>query len=151
MKRIQLYAAGVVLAVVPAVVGLAGNASFSQSVPVRAPERASTPTPTPKPAATRTRDANDDHGRRQGGHGVDDGPNHDVGDDHGRGVDDGPNHDVGDDHVGSSGRDNTGSGRSGSDDSSGSSDPGASGGSGDDSGHHSGGDDGGSGGHGSDD
>lgn len=44
-------------------------------------------------------DVGDDHG----GGGADDGPDHDAGDDHGgrgRGADDGPDHDVGDDHGG---------------------------------------------------
>jgi hypothetical protein len=171
MKRIQLYAAGVVVALVPAVVGLAGNASFSQSVPVRSPERARTTGTTPAPSPTH--DANDDRGRRHGGHGADDAvpgsgvtsstptddathDANDANDDHGRrhgghGADDPATHDASDDHGGDrrrqaeAGDDNGGNRGSGSDSSS-SSRSGS-----DDSGHHSEGDDSGSGGHGSDD
>ena len=55
MKLIQLLAAGAAVAVVPAVAGLVGNPSFSQSVPVPAAQHsAATPaTPTAKPSATR--------------------------------------------------------------------------------------------------
>ena len=35
MKRIEVYAVGILLALVPAVFGLWGNASFSRAVPVR--------------------------------------------------------------------------------------------------------------------
>lgn len=120
MKPIQLYAAGIVLAAVPAVVGLTGNASFSQSVPVRSPEVASS-SDRPAPKAAPTHDANDDHGRRHGGRGADDGPNHDANDDHGRdsgsrhsGRDDGGHHAGGDD--GRHHSDAGGSGGHGSDD-----------------------------------
>jgi hypothetical protein len=97
MKHIQLYAAGVVVAAVPAVAALTGT-SFSQPVHrVEQPVAASAARATP----TATHDAGDDHGRHRA-RGADDGPNHDVGDDHGgrrgRGTDDGPNHDAGDDH-----------------------------------------------------
>lgn len=57
----------------------------------------------------------DDDGR---GRGMDDGPNHDVGDDHGsggHGADDGPDHDLNDDHGGD--RDDSSSDDSSSDDS----------------------------------
>ena len=37
MRRVQLYLAAIAVAVVPAVLGLWGNASFSQDVPVRVP------------------------------------------------------------------------------------------------------------------
>ena len=86
MKRIYLYVAGIVVALIPAVLGLTGNASFSQSVPVRVPDRVSsdetptpTPTPTPRPGSTPTHDAADDRGRG----GTDDGPTHDANDDRG--------------------------------------------------------------------
>ena len=101
MKLIQLLAAGAAVAVVPAVAGLVGNPSFSQSVPVPAAQHsAATPaTPTAKPSAARTHDANDDHGGRRA-----------------RGTDDGPNHDANDDHGGRHGGDDHGSGGHGSDD-----------------------------------
>lgn len=155
MKRIHLYVAGIAVALVPAILGLTGNASFSQSVPVRVPEQAATIDATPSPDA-------DDRGRRNGGHGADDGPTHDADDDHGRrGADDSPTPDVDDDGDrhrrgensghGDGGEDNSGPG-GGGDDNSG---PGSSSGSGDDGEDHSGSDDsedsGGSGGHGSDD
>jgi hypothetical protein len=149
MKLIPLYAAGAVLAVVPAAMALAGTPSFAHSVPVHAVERpaaaAVTPsavkarTATRSPSASRRHDVGDDHGGHRA-RGTDDGPNHDVGDDHGghraRGTDDGPNHDVGDDHGGHRAR--------GTDD-------GPNHDAGDDRGRHHGGDDHGSGGHGSDD
>lgn len=78
-------------------------------------------------------DVNDDHGG-----GDDDGPNHDAGDDHGGGNDDGPNHDANDDHGGHSG-----SGHGGDDD--GDDDHGGR------SGHGGGDDDSGHGRHGGDD
>ena len=40
MKRIEVYAVGILLALVPAVFGLWGNASFSKDVPVRVPDQA---------------------------------------------------------------------------------------------------------------
>ena len=141
MKLIQLLAAGAAVAVVPAVAGLVGNPSFSQSVPVPAAQHTATApaTPTAKPSAARTHDVNDDHGGHRA-RGSDDGPNHDVNDDHGgrraRGSDDGPNHDVNDDHGGRRAR--------GSDD-------GPNHDANDDHGRQHGGDDHGSGGHGSDD
>jgi len=59
--------------------------------------------------------SNDDRGGRGGN---DDGPNHDVNDDHGGGNDDGPSHDANDDHGGHSGRGGSegGHGRHGGDD-----------------------------------
>ena len=42
MKRIEVYAVGILLALVPAVFGLWGNASFSKDVPVRVPDQART-------------------------------------------------------------------------------------------------------------
>ena len=73
MKTITLYAAGAVMAVVPAIVGLAGNPSFSQSVPVRSPQHSvATATVTPTAHPTPRHDADDDHGRHHGRHGSDD-------------------------------------------------------------------------------
>ena len=37
MKRLLIFTAAAVAAAVPAITGLAGNASFAQSVPVRVP------------------------------------------------------------------------------------------------------------------
>lgn len=89
----------------------------------------------------------DDHG--SGGHGADDGPGHDVGDDHGgdrddSSSDDGPDHDAGDDHGGDRDDDD-------SDDDSSGSGKGGNGGGNDDGADHDAGDDHGGGGHGSDD
>jgi hypothetical protein len=107
MKHIQLYAAGIAVAAVPAIAALTGT-SFSQPVhrveqPVAA--SAARTTATPSPTAAPSHDANDDRGRRHGGRGADDGATHDAGDDHGRrhggrGADDGADHDAGDDHGG---------------------------------------------------
>ena len=54
MKRIQIYAAAIVAALVPAVLGLWGNASFSQDLPVRVPAEAETTSATPTPSRTPT-------------------------------------------------------------------------------------------------
>ena len=118
VNGIKLYSAAVVVALVPAVVGLVGNRSFSESVPVRIPEQvsstpeATTPSPSPAPLkakATKKPETQDDHGRRHGGHGADDGPGPDhrttsVGDDRG---DDG-NDDHGRNRRGHDGPDNSG-------------------------------------------
>ncbi|MEP6815357.1 MAG: hypothetical protein ABI873_07400, partial [Marmoricola sp.] len=45
MKRIQIYLAAFALALLPAIVGLWGNASFSRDVPVRVPTSAVTNPP----------------------------------------------------------------------------------------------------------
>lgn len=63
MRRLMLLAAGVALAAVPAVIGLADNPSFSHSVPVRLPS-----------GAVRVTDSQTDHPgqiRQGGGHGSD--------------------------------------------------------------------------------
>ena len=54
-NRILLAAGALVVVAVPAVVGLWGNASFAQSVPVRVPASGQVVTPTPSPTV-------DDHG-----------------------------------------------------------------------------------------
>jgi len=60
MKRTTITLAALVAALLPAAVGLWGNASFSQAVPVRVPASAQVVTPTvPTPSATTT---TDDHG-----------------------------------------------------------------------------------------
>ena len=119
MNGIKLYSAAVVVALVPAVVGLVDNRSFSESVPVRIPEQVSStpdaaePTPSPKTISAKptpkAEDRQDDRGRRHGGHGADDGP----GPDHGTSDRSGPGGgDDGDDHGrhrrGHDGPDNSG-------------------------------------------
>ena len=82
MNGIKLYSAAVVVALVPAVVGLVDNRSFSESVPVRIPERVSAtpeaidPAPSPRTISAKPtpKGEKDDRGRRHGGHGADDGP-----------------------------------------------------------------------------
>lgn len=136
MKRTTITLAALLAALVPAAVGLWGNASFSQAVPVRVPASAQVVTPT-SPATTA-----DDHGgdtpRDQ---------RSEPGDDHGgsSGTSTSGSSGSGSSGSGSSGSASSSSGSSGSGSSSGS----ASSGSGsDDSGSD---DHGGSGGHGSDD
>ncbi len=128
LNRLLIGAAGLVagsLVATPAVLGLSGNSSFTRDIQVPVPSGAhrvsfehgtsGSVSPTLSPASTHRR-------------GHDDGPAHDLGDDHGgspsdtsrSGQDDGPTHDLGDDHGAGSGRDGSGSGhsgRSGSDDS----------------------------------
>ncbi len=164
MKRTTITLAALLAALVPAAVGLWGNASFSQAVPVRVPASAQVVTPT-APATTA-----DDHGgdtpRDQRTEPGDDRDNRsapststpsgtrttEAGDDHGGDTPRDQRTEPGDDRDSGSG----GSG-SGSDDTSGTSGSGHSGsddsGSGS-SGHSGGSDDSGSddhGGHGSDD
>lgn len=50
MKRILLGAIVLTVAAVPAVVGLWGNASFSQAVPIRVPASGQVMTPSPSPS-----------------------------------------------------------------------------------------------------
>lgn len=58
MKKQILFGAGaLVLVAVPAVIGLWGNASFAQSVPVRVPASGQVVTPAPSPSSSV-----DDHG-----------------------------------------------------------------------------------------
>ena len=87
MKRIEVYAVGILLALVPAVFGLWGNASFSKDVPVRVPDQART-TATKVQPDTRALVAADRAGRtpverHHARHGGDDPATHDVNDDHG--------------------------------------------------------------------
>ena len=150
MKRTTITLAALVAALLPAAVGLWGNASFSQAVPVRVPASAQVVTPTvPTPSATTT---TDDHGgdtprdqRTEPGDDRDSGSGGSGSGGSGSVDNSGP----GSSSSGSSssGSGSSGSGSSGSDDHSGS----GSGGSGS---GRSGSDDGGSddhGGHGSDD
>jgi hypothetical protein len=89
MKRIHLYGVAIAMALVPAVLGLWGNASFSQNVPVRTPTSATTSQPTGASGDGARHDASDD---RSGGPGHDrSGPrtasptgNATAADDHGR-------------------------------------------------------------------
>ena len=71
MKRIGFVVAGVLAALVPAVGGMWGNATFSRAVPVRVPSSAEvvTPAATPAPPSASTpsarhgtREPGDDHG-----------------------------------------------------------------------------------------
>ncbi len=151
MRRLLIaLVAGVVVAV-PAAVGLFGNASFAQRLPLRSPTSAASPSetesPTPSPSPTES-EPGDDHGGNRPPGTSDDEP----GDDHG-----GDRPRTGDDDNSGPGSSNSGhgsddtsaddnSGRGGSDDDSddsaddssghGSDDTTA-----DDSGHHDGGDD----------
>jgi len=63
MKRSSITIAALVLALVPATVGLWGNASFSQAVPVQVPASGQVATGTATlPRTSRTTQAADDHG-----------------------------------------------------------------------------------------
>lgn len=83
MNRIALTVAAAIAALVPATLGLLGNSTFSQSVPIRVPASAQVmpaedrPSASPSATPTSTHDALDDHGGdrpRSGrhGHGSDD-------------------------------------------------------------------------------
>ena len=52
MKRVLISVAVAAVVAVPAVIGLWGNASFSQAVPVRAPASGQVVAPTPTPSST---------------------------------------------------------------------------------------------------
>jgi len=154
MKRVAILAAAVLCAAAPASIGLIGNASFSEDVPVRVPERAvvlDVHGATPAAARTRTAEPGDDRpdgrtddkgGRRR--HDVERSAGTPVAtptvratDDHGggrRGADDPATHDAGDDSGHRSGR-SDGSHSGGSDDRSGSSGSGSSSGGSGRSGH----------------
>lgn len=134
MRRIQIYAAAIALALVPAVFGLWGNASFSRAVPVRVPDSAQThhpddhggsrggsdqpsSTPSASPAASPTaRPPAEDRRGHSGPGGADEATGHDVGDDHrGSGKHGSRHHDTG--SGGGSGNDGDGgSGGHGSND-----------------------------------
>jgi hypothetical protein len=67
MKRVAVLVAAVLCAAAPASVGLIGNASFSEDVPVRVPETAivldrTGGTPTPTPSGDRSGRGSDDSG-----------------------------------------------------------------------------------------
>ena len=126
MRRALIILVGTGIAAIPAAMGLVGNASFAERLPVNVPVTVSTSSPhagagddrdglrvtrTAEPGddrggATRgsdesaTHDAGDDHGGTRGG-GSDDPATHDAGDDHGGtrggGSDDPATHDAGDD------------------------------------------------------
>ena len=90
MKRIALITVGAAVAVTPALVGVLGNASFAERLPVRAPSSATSsasPSATPSSSATSddpaSHDANDDHGGDRPRGGSDDPASHDANDDHG--------------------------------------------------------------------
>jgi hypothetical protein len=106
MLKYLFAAAALLVAGVPAFLGLTSNASFSRDVPVRVPEQAQVATPaTPTPTRTPARASDDDGTPDQGRGEVE------PGDDHGgtRGSDD----------SGHSGRDDSGHSGHGSDDGSG--------------------------------
>ena len=99
MKRFIIIAAAALLAAVPATLGLVGNASFAQNVPVRVPSQANLVNDkgglrTPSPSST-TED-NDDNGGQSGSTSGDDsnsGKDDNVGDSSGKdGSDDGSGH-----------------------------------------------------------
>jgi hypothetical protein len=156
MKRIIITVAALLVAVVPATVGLWGNASFSQAVPVRVPASGQVVTPTaPNPSATTADDHGGDTPRDQRTEPGDDrsatststpsGTRTTGADDHGGDTPRDQRTEPGDDRGSGSGRSGSGSGHNSGSGSSGS----GSGSSG-----HSGSDDSGSddhGGHGSDD
>jgi hypothetical protein len=92
MKRTCLYAVGIVVALIPAVLGLTGNSSFSQAVPVHVhdqqPARVTPVTPSATssatPSGTSTHDARDDRNRDDSSHhggGSDDDGSHGHGSD----------------------------------------------------------------------
>lgn len=68
MKRLSLYLSAIALALVPAAIGLLGNASFSEAVPVRVPpsaQVAATTSPTPNASSSPSGSAtSDDEGGR---------------------------------------------------------------------------------------
>jgi len=87
MKRIEVYTVGILLALVPAVFGLWGNASFSKDVPVRVPDQARS-TAVVVTHNTRALVAADRAGRtpverHHARHGADDPATHDANDDKG--------------------------------------------------------------------
>lgn len=77
MVKYLLAAGALVLAGVPAAVGLSGNASFDRDVPVRVPEQARTVAPSPTPSGSVDDDGTPDQG--PGDFGATE-----PGDDHGR-------------------------------------------------------------------
>ena len=62
MKRVLISAAVAAAVAVPAVIGLWGNASFSQAVPVRAPASGQIVAPSPTPTPSSTPATTDDRG-----------------------------------------------------------------------------------------
>ena len=140
MIRIALAIGATVAALVPATVGLVGNGTFSQNVPVRIPGTAQVlpaDDSTPTPSASASPEVGDDHGGdRPRDSRTEPGDDRDS-----RSPSDSAGHDAGDDHGGDRSR-------SGSDDRRGSDDGSDDSGRGSDD---SGSDDHGGSGHGSDD
>jgi len=110
MRRIALITVGAAVAVIPALAGVLGNASFAERLPVPSPTTVtSSPSASATPDDPATHDAGDDHGGDRPRSVSDDPATHDAGDDHGgtdssgrHGGDDG--RDSGsDDHGGESG------------------------------------------------
>ena len=87
MKRIEAYAVGILLALVPAVFGLWGNVSFSKVVPVRVPDQARATVAIAgvdtRQVQTAYRAGRTPAERDNGRHGADDPATHDAGDDQG--------------------------------------------------------------------
>lgn len=108
MKKLT-WCLAAVGALVPAALGLLGNQSLAQNLPVTSPTSSATaPAPSaPAPTPSATHDAGDDLG--SGGHGADDSATHDAGDDHGGSS--GSHDDDDGDNSGSGSHDNGNSGR----------------------------------------
>jgi hypothetical protein len=145
MLKYFLAAGALVVAGVPAAVGLSGNASFDRDVPVRVPEQAQTVAPSPAPTGSVDDDGTPDQGPGDVGT-----AEPEPGDDHGRLTPRDDRTEAGDDRDdrdGHHGRHHDGA-DDGEDDRSGSnsgSDDGGSNSGSDDGGHHGGGSDDGSG------
>jgi hypothetical protein len=69
VRRVQLSSAAVAVALVPAALGLWGNASFSADVPVRVPDRVSSHGPGTTAAPSTGSRVGEDHGDHASGHG----------------------------------------------------------------------------------
>ncbi len=118
MRRAIIILIGAGIAAVPAAVGLVGNASFAERLPVRVPASVTVTSGTHELGDDRgslrvvtddlaSHDANDDKGgnrpRPASGEPATHEANDDKGGDRHRGSDDPATHDAGDDHGGSSG------------------------------------------------
>ena len=103
MRRLLIVLAAGLAVTVPALVGLLGNASFAQRLPVRAPAATAPVTATPSPSHTAS-EPGDDHGGDRPRGTSDDPPGDDHGGDRPRTGDDSSRHggddDSGDDSGG---------------------------------------------------
>jgi hypothetical protein len=100
MKRLLTFCAALTVAAIPAVTGLAGNASFAQGVPVQVPAQAAQAAKVaaaPTPTTSKHAEPGDDKGKHAEP-GDDKGKHAEPGDDKGNdqngkhGSDDGPGH-----------------------------------------------------------